>query len=87
MAAVQQSGAGAPFAEQGSRRTTFIDIAERSGISRGSISWPPYQRTGRPVPTTARLQVARRAASRTASPLNTRSPTWRLSAHVEPLAV
>jgi TetR/AcrR family acrAB operon transcriptional repressor len=27
------------FAEQGFRRTTFIDIAERSGISRGSISW------------------------------------------------
>lgn len=27
------------FAEQGFRKTTFIDIAERSGISRGSIPW------------------------------------------------
>ncbi|MGV0578485.1 helix-turn-helix domain-containing protein [Mycolicibacterium elephantis] len=27
------------FAEQGFRRTTFADIAERSGISRGSIPW------------------------------------------------
>ncbi|OBF28985.1 TetR family transcriptional regulator [Mycobacterium sp. ACS1612] len=27
------------FAEQGFRRTTFVDIAERAGISRGSIPW------------------------------------------------
>lgn len=27
------------FAEQGFRRTTFADIADRSGISRGSIPW------------------------------------------------
>ncbi|GAA4059786.1 TetR family transcriptional regulator [Nonomuraea soli] len=27
------------FAEQGYRRTSFIDIAERAGISRGSIPW------------------------------------------------
>lgn len=27
------------FAEKGFRRTTFVDVAERSGISRGSIPW------------------------------------------------
>lgn len=27
------------FGEQGFERTTFVDIAERSGISRGSIPW------------------------------------------------
>ncbi|GAA3467488.1 TetR/AcrR family transcriptional regulator [Nonomuraea roseola] len=27
------------FAEKGYRQTTFIDVAERSGISRGSIPW------------------------------------------------
>ncbi|MGC5016728.1 TetR/AcrR family transcriptional regulator [Streptosporangium sp. DT93] len=27
------------FAEKGYRRTTFVDVAERSGISRGSIPW------------------------------------------------
>jgi TetR/AcrR family acrAB operon transcriptional repressor len=33
------SAAGELFAEQGFRRTTFVDIAERAGISRGSIPW------------------------------------------------
>jgi TetR/AcrR family acrAB operon transcriptional repressor len=33
------SAAAELFAEQGFRRTTFADIAERSGISRGSIPW------------------------------------------------
>ncbi|WP_049561567.1 TetR/AcrR family transcriptional regulator [Nonomuraea sp. SBT364] len=27
------------FAEKGYRQTTFVDVAERSGISRGSIPW------------------------------------------------
>ncbi|GAA3042090.1 TetR/AcrR family transcriptional regulator [Streptosporangium longisporum] len=27
------------FAEKGYKRTTFVDVAERSGISRGSIPW------------------------------------------------
>jgi TetR/AcrR family transcriptional regulator, acrAB operon repressor len=33
------STAATLFAEKGFRNTTFIDIAERSGISRGSIPW------------------------------------------------
>jgi TetR/AcrR family acrAB operon transcriptional repressor len=33
------SAAAELFAEQGFRRTTFVDIAERAGISRGSIPW------------------------------------------------
>ncbi|WP_025738436.1 TetR family transcriptional regulator [Mycobacterium genavense] len=33
------SAAAELFAEQGFRRTTFVDIAQRSGISRGSIPW------------------------------------------------
>jgi TetR/AcrR family transcriptional regulator, acrAB operon repressor len=33
------SAAADLFAEQGFRRTTFIDIAERAGVSRGSIPW------------------------------------------------
>jgi TetR/AcrR family acrAB operon transcriptional repressor len=33
------SAAAELFAEQGFRKTTFADIAERSGISRGSIPW------------------------------------------------
>jgi TetR/AcrR family transcriptional regulator, acrAB operon repressor len=33
------SAAAELFAEQGFRRTTFIDIAERAGVSRGSIPW------------------------------------------------
>lgn len=31
--------AAALFAEKGYRQTTFVDVAERSGISRGSIPW------------------------------------------------
>ena len=31
--------AAALFAEKGFRQTTFVDVAERSGISRGSIPW------------------------------------------------
>ena len=33
------SAAADLFAEQGFRRTTFVDIAQRAGISRGSIPW------------------------------------------------
>jgi TetR/AcrR family acrAB operon transcriptional repressor len=33
------SAAAEMFAKQGFRRTTFVDIAERAGISRGSIPW------------------------------------------------
>jgi len=33
------SAAAELFAEKGFRNTTFVDIAERSGISRGSIPW------------------------------------------------
>lgn len=33
------TAAGELFAEKGFRQTTFADVAERSGISRGSIPW------------------------------------------------
>src|ERR1044071_8623124 len=33
------AAAAALFAEKGYRQTTFVDVARRSGISRGSIPW------------------------------------------------
>lgn len=43
------------FAEKGFDRTSFVDIAERSGISRGSIPWHFQNKDGLLVAVTERL--------------------------------
>ncbi|HEX6343571.1 TetR/AcrR family transcriptional regulator [Umezawaea sp.] len=56
------------FAERGAERTSFVDISERSGISRGSIPWHFTNKDGLVI------AVVERAIDRAMAPERHRSP-------------